>query len=220
MNFTYTVAAVALDVVREFDKGEDVLLSGHISEEALMAAISDRELENGVKEERLQKTYVAKVLHNVVELLSLFELLARLSQSFFAHKVFCDFRPHSVFLRFLGFESPSSITSINHHQFSGLLYDWLLVVFAAPNSIQPTTTAGLALENNVIVILTAVARTTEVVCVSVCSLQKKVKSITCDEFQSALPPQGRVNEVSGEEVVFVLVEAALAPVQTLRLLAA
>ena len=105
------------------------------------------------------KTYITQVFHDIVVLFSLFVLVAFLFDSFQANKVFGDFRPHAIFLRFLGFEAPAYLcrSRIDNGEFTAL---FLLHAFAASDAVEMAAGTCFALKHYVIIVVAAIAFTT------------------------------------------------------------
>lgn len=106
---------------------------------------------------RCGKTYITQILHDVVELLSLFVFIAYLFDGLLAHKVFRDFRPHFVFLWLFGLETSPSVSGVNHSKLARFLR---LFAFASSDTIQVAAAACFALKDNVFIVVTTVPRAT------------------------------------------------------------
>lgn len=104
------------------------------------------------------EAYISQILHHVVELLSILILVARLLYRFLGDETLSDLCPHAIFLRFFGFEAPSSVAGVDDGQLAGL---FLLVLFAASNAIELAAATCFALEDNILVVVTAIAGATE-----------------------------------------------------------
>ena len=68
------------------------------------------------------RTYISKILKNVVMGVSLFIFVAGLLDSFLADESFFDFRPHAIFFRFLSLEAASSVSHIDDSNFTGFFH--------------------------------------------------------------------------------------------------
>ena len=77
-------------------------------------------------------TYVAQILHYIIELFSILILIANLLNGFLTDKVFCNLRPHSIFLRLLCFKTPSFVSSIDDGEFTDF---FVFVALAATDTV-------------------------------------------------------------------------------------
>lgn len=105
------------------------------------------------------KTYITQVFHDIVVLFSLFVLVATFFDSFQADKVFGDFRPHAIFLGFLGFEAPAYLcrSCIDNGKFTAL---FLLHMFATSDAVEMAAATCFTLKHDIVIIVAAVAFTT------------------------------------------------------------
>ena len=67
-------------------------------------------------------TYITQILHHIVELFSLFEFIADFLDGFLADEIFCNLRPHSIFLGFLRFKPPSFISVVDNSEITNFLF--------------------------------------------------------------------------------------------------
>ena len=102
-------------------------------------------------------TYVAQILHYIIELVSVLEFIANLLDSFLADEVFGNLRPHSIFLRFLCFKTPSFVSGVDNSEFTVFFF---FTSLAATDTVQGAATTSFAFENNVFVIVLTVTRAT------------------------------------------------------------
>ena len=111
---------------------------------------------SGLKE---LETYITQIFHDIVVLFSLFELVATFFDSFHADKVFGDFRPHAIFLGFLGFEAPAYLcgSRIDNGKFTAL---FLLHAFATSDAVEVAAGTCFTLKHYIVIIVAAVAFTT------------------------------------------------------------
>lgn len=170
---------------------------------------ASRWIDEKARWEGIGKTYITQILHNVVELLSFFVLIASLFDSFLTHKVFRNLGPHFVFFRLLSLKPPPSVSGINYGEFARFLR---FFTFAAPYTVQLAATACFALKDEIFIVVTTVARATGRVLCQYCSASFRIGSPTCDGFLYAHRVLGKASEALGEEVGFVLAGVVAAPV--------
>lgn len=123
--------------------------------ESVLAA--SRWIEKRDRCDGIGETYITQILHDVVELLSLFILIASLFDRFLAYKIFCNLGPHFVFLRLLSLKPPPTISGINYGEFARFLR---FFTFAASYTVQLAATACFAFKDEIFIVVTTIARAT------------------------------------------------------------
>ena len=139
-------------------------------------------------------TYVSQILHYIIELVSLLEFIANLLNSLLADEVFCNFRPHSIFLGFFCFETPPSVSGIDNGEVTNFFF---FTALAATDAIQGAATTSFAFEDNVFVIVLTITRATVGINVSQGTFEE-ILWPTSAESQFALRGQEVETEILGE----------------------
>lgn len=103
-------------------------------------------------------TYITQMFHDKPACLCLFPLITLFSDSFLTHKVLRNLRPQPVFALFTGLvpDWRSDVAFRSTNQRAGILGLWFTIGVAAMNARKLTPTSRLTLEDDVIVVITAV----------------------------------------------------------------
>lgn len=158
-----------------------------------------------IEEQYCRKAYIAQIFHHIVEFTIFFVLIADLFDGFLADKVFRNLGPHPILLWFFGFEPSSVVSIIDNGEFSRFLR---LMTLTASDTIQLASTTSFTLENDILIIVPAIAGTTVGFYVS-SLISERNGSPTFDVSLSVHRAQVKGCEVLGEfsleEVVLELV---------------
>ena len=77
-------------------------------------------------------THIAQILHHIIELFGVLKFIANFLDGFFADEIFCNFRPHSIFLGFFRFKTPSFVSIVENSEVTNFFF---FTTLAATNTI-------------------------------------------------------------------------------------